>query len=348
MESFTIDGRRIGAGEPVFVIAEIGVNHNGDPDLARKLIDAAAEAGADAAKFQTFSAERLVASDAPTARYQQRNTGETSQHAMLSRLELSRGAHQELQDYCRRRGILFLSSPFDLQAIDFLDEIGVPAYKVPSPEAIDVVYLRHMGSKRRPVILSTGMCDMGEVGTGIAALREGGTEEIAVLHCTSNYPAEPAEINLRVIPALAALTGLPTGYSDHSDGIAVSVAAVALGATVIEKHLTLDRNLPGPDHRASLEPAAFQMLVNGIREVSSALGSSIKRPQPGEANSRVVGRRSVVLARDLPLGERIGAEDLHMLRPAGGLTAGAIPFLIGRRTARALARGTRLSLADLD
>jgi N-acetylneuraminate synthase/N,N'-diacetyllegionaminate synthase len=344
---FAIGGRRVGGGAPCFVIAEIGVNHNGDVALAERLIDAAAEAGADAVKFQSFSADRLAVRATPTAAYQRDNSGETDQHAMLAKLELDAGAHRRLLAHSRMRGVIFLSSPFDAEAIDLLDALDVPAFKAPSPDCVSTRYLRHMGAKGRPVILSTGMCDLEETLYGLRTLREAGSGPVALLHCTSCYPAPPAALNLRAMAVMAAASGVPVGYSDHSEGGAVAVAAVALGAAVIEKHLTLDRAMPGPDHRASIEPDAFAAMVADIRTVEAALGAPVKAPQPCEASSLALGRRSLAAARDLPAGRRLAAEDLILLRPGDGLPPRMEDMLIGRALGRAVAARTLLTLDDL-
>ncbi|MCO6179016.1 N-acetylneuraminate synthase [Ciceribacter sp. RN22] len=346
-ESFSIADKTIGRDSPCFIIAEIGVNHNGDPDLAAKLVTAARNAGADAVKFQTFRADRLVVRATPTAEYQKANTNLTDQHAMLAALELSEAAHLELLAQCRREGIIFLSSPFDLDSIDMLDRLDVPVFKVPSPDCVSQSYLERMGSKKRPVILSTGMCDLEEVAFGVKTLTNAGSEHIALLHCTSCYPAPPEELNLRVIPALADITGLPVGYSDHSDGIAVSIAAVALGACVIEKHMTLDRNLPGPDHKASLEPDEFTAMVSGIRNVERALGRPVKAPQPCETSARQLGRRSVAVSRDLPAGHRLTPDDLILLRPGTGLAPRMERALVGRVLSRPVSVNTLIAFEDL-
>lgn len=342
-----ISGRVIGPGHPCFIIAEIGVNHNGDISLAERLVDAAVAAGADAVKFQTFRADRLVVRATPTAAYQATNTGEADQHALLKPLELDEAAHRYLLDYCARRGIVFLSSPFDLESIDLLDRLDVPAFKVPSPDCVSIGYLSYMGAKRRPVILSTGMCDIGEVGLGVETLRAAGTSEIAVLHCTSCYPAPIEELNLAVIPAMAAALGLPIGYSDHSHGIAVAIAAVALGAVIIEKHVTLDKTLPGPDHKASLEPDEFKAMVDGIRSVERAVGSPVKQPQPCEASARALGRRSLATARALSAGHRLQAGDLILLRPGTGLAPRLEVAVLGRSLSHDVAADCLLSWDDL-
>ena len=347
MPPFMIGDRLIASDAPCFVIAEIGVNHNGDEAMARDLIDAAQAAGADAVKFQTFSADRLVVRAAPTADYQRANTGETNQHAMLKRLEIDEATHRRLQAHCARRGIAFLSSPFDEEAIDMLDRLNVAAFKVPSPDCVSTRYLRHMGAKGRPVILSTGMCDIGEVVSGAETLRAAGSGPIALLHCTSCYPAPEEDLHLRAMATMAAATGLLVGYSDHSDGAAIAIAAVALGARIIEKHLTLDRALPGPDHRASIEPDAFRAMIDGLRTVEKALGGPVKAPQPCEMSARALGRRSIAAARDLPAGHRLTGDDLILLRPGAGIAPRLEDVLIGRALGRAVAGETLLSWDDL-
>ena len=344
---FSVAGRPVGDGR-CFVIAEAGVNHNGDMALAHLLVDAAAAAGADAVKFQTFRADRLAAPAAPTAEYQRRNAGATDQRAMLAALELSEADHVALIAHCREAGIVFLSSAFDHDSIDLLDRLGVAAFKVPSPDCVNTPYLRRLAGLGRPVILSTGMCDMQDVGLGVNTLRAGGCEAIALLHCTSCYPAPDDELHLAAMRPMGECFGLPVGYSDHSEGVAVSIAAVALGAAVIEKHLTLDRTLPGPDHVASIEPDDFAALVRGVRQVERATGRPEKRPQPSERDTRVAARRSVAAARPLAAGARLQAEDAVILRPGGGYPPDALKYLLGRRLARDVAAGALLAPEDFD
>ncbi|MBP1888130.1 N-acetylneuraminate synthase [Sinorhizobium mexicanum] len=345
---FKIGDRAIGHGEPCFVIAEIGVNHNGSIELAERMISAARKAGADAVKFQTFRADRLVVRDTPTAAYQKTNTGETNQHQMLSALELDARAHERLLKHCSAEDIIFLSSPFDRDSIDLLDAMDVPAFKVPSPDCVSTSYLTDMGKRGRPVILSTGMCAMEEVMTGISTLRNSGCNEIAVLHCTSCYPAPLDELHLRAIPLMQEVTSLPIGYSDHSEGIEVVLAAVALGACIIEKHFTLDRGLPGPDHRASLEPAEFAAMVKGVRIVERSLGQARKEPQPCEASSRRLGRRSLAAARDMSPGEKLSENDIILLRPGTGLAPSLEVEMIGKRLKRQVRALTLYSMGDFE
>lgn len=309
--------------KPVLIIAEAGVNHNGDLQLARKLIDCAARAGADLVKFQTFSAARLATREAKKAAYQSANTsGGESQLNMLRRLELTPPMHEELIAHCRERNIAFFSTGFDLESIDLLVSLGQELFKVPSGEITNLPYLRHIGRLGKDVILSTGMATLGEIEEALNALEAAGTarDRITLLHCTTEYPAPLGEVNLRAMRGMHAAFGVPVGYSDHTQGIEVSVAAVALGATVIEKHFTLDRNLPGPDHKASLEPQELTALVSAIRGVEKALGDGIKRPTASEFRNRAVARKSIVAKVSIARGELITAEKLSAKRPGTGLS----------------------------
>lgn len=318
--------------DKVFIIAEAGVNHNGDLQLAERLVDAAVEAGADAVKFQTFKAERVITATAERAEYQKKNMPDKdeSQLAMIKRLELGFEDFRKLKNYCEGRGIVFLSSHFDLESIDFLDELGVLYFKIPSGEITNLPFLRRIGRKRRPVILSTGMSTLGEVEGAIEVLRRAGTEELVLLHCTASYPAPPEEVNLRAMLTLKQAFGLPVGYSDHTTGFAVPVAAAALGASVIEKHLTLSRQMEGPDHKASLEPAEFKSMVEAIRLVEKSLGDGLKKPTLQELEIMPAVRRSIVAARDIRAGERITGECLTVKRPGTGISPMFWDFLLGR------------------
>ncbi|MBE3573281.1 MAG: N-acetylneuraminate synthase [Moorella humiferrea] len=329
----------------VFIIAEAGVNHNGDLELAKKLVDAAVEAGADAVKFQTFKAEEVVTPNAERAQYQKDNMPEKdeSQLEMIKRLELSYAQFRELYDYCRQKGIIFLSSPFDQESIDFLAELGVPYFKIPSGEITNYPFLRRIAEKKRPVILSTGMATLGEVEGALQVLREAGAKDITLLHCTTSYPALPEEVNLKAMLTMKQAFALPVGYSDHTMGIAVPIAAAALGAEVIEKHLTLDRNLPGPDHRASLEPGEFKEMVAAIRQVEKSLGDGMKRPAPGELAVMPAARRSLVAARDIAAGEIITESCLTARRPGTGIPPNFWDVVVGRQARRDIAAGSILS-----
>ncbi|HUE85069.1 MAG TPA: N-acetylneuraminate synthase, partial [Vicinamibacterales bacterium] len=314
-----IAGRRIGEGHPCFVIAEAGVNHNGRLDLALELVDAAAAAGADAIKFQTFSAETLVSPDAPQFPYVEGGEGATSQFEMLRRLELPRADHEPIRRRAEARGLVFLSTPFHESDADWLNSFGIPAFKIPSGEVTNLPYLRHIAAMGKPVILSTGMCTLGEVDLAIAAMGEAGARELVILHCVSDYPADPADINLRAMETLQRAFGVPVGYSDHTVGIDVALAAAALGANLIEKHLTLDRSLPGPDHRASTDPSEFGRMTHGIHAITAALGDGIKRPTPSELKTRVCVRKSLVAARDIAAGETLSEDVVAVRRPGDGL-----------------------------
>jgi len=341
--SFRIGSRAIGPGEPAFIIAEAGVNHNGDPELAHQLVRAAAEAGADAVKFQTFVADRLVTTDAPQAEYQRKNTGVAeSQHAMLKRLELSEEAHRELYALCAQLGILFLSTPFDEQCADFLAGLGIAAFKIPSGELTNTPFLRHVARKRLPVILSTGMATMTEIDEAVEAIQGEGNTDLALLQCVSAYPSAPADTNLRAMQTLSARFHLPVGYSDHTDGMEIALAAAALGACVIEKHFTIDRSLPGPDHKASLEPGELAEMVAGIRKVESALGDGKKCPTAAEVETAAVARKSLVAVRALRAGEIFESSMVVARRPGTGLAPSLMESLLGRPLVRDVAKNAIL------
>lgn len=343
------------AASGCFVIAEAGVNHNGDEALARQLIDAAVRAGANAVKFQTFHADLLAAPSAQKAAYQQEMTGAGDQHSMLRALELPDAAYGRLAQYCAQCGIEFMSTPFDETAADMLVALGMRRIKIPSGEVTNFPFLEHLANLRRPLILSTGMSTLDEVTAATACIdtvwkRVGRPEveaPLTALHCTSNYPAAPADVNLRAMLTMHAALRLPVGYSDHTVGIGVALAAVALGAAVIEKHFTLDRILPGPDHRASLEPGELADLVREIRVVESALGSPIKQPTASELPVRDVVRRSVCLRRPVIAGQLLELDDLILLRPGTGIAPVDLPRVQGRRAARDMDAGTALRWDDL-
>ena len=321
----------------VFIIAEAGVNHNGSLELAKDLVRAAKASGADAVKFQTVQAERLATRTAQKAKYQKRTTArEESQLTMLRRLQLGERAHRSLLEFCRKMEIQFLSSPFDEESADLLAKIGVPTFKIPSGEITNLPFLRHIAKKKKPMILSTGMANLGEVEEAVHTIKSEGRCQLSLLHCVTEYPAPYDEINLRAMETLRQAFGLPVGYSDHTPGIEVAVAAVALGAVVIEKHLTLDQSLPGPDHKASLEPEQFSCMVRSIRNVSLALGDGIKRPAPCEIPNMTVARKSIVAARDLDPGHKIAAVDLLVKRPGNGIPPKQLPLVIGRRVSKAV------------
>ncbi len=344
--TFDIGDVRIGEGH-CFVIAEAGVNHNGDADLAARLIEAAVAAGADAVKFQTFKADQVVSTTAPKASYQQATTapGE-SQLEMVRALELSDTQFAELKALCDQHGIVFLSTPFDHPSVELLHSLGMPAFKIPSGEITNLPLIRHIGSLGLPAILSTGMAYMEEVEGAVAVLTQARCPALAILHCVSNYPAAPEDTNLRAMDTLRDAFGVPIGLSDHSAGIEIALGAVARGAAVIEKHFTLDKTLPGPDHKASLDPLELRALVVGIRKVEAALGDGVKAPRPSENNTREVARRSLFLRTALRGGQNIALDDLIALRPAGGIPPNEIETVVGRRAARDLAAGAMLRPVD--
>lgn len=341
---------KLGAPDaPVFVIAEAGVNHNGELGLAKKLVDVSVAAGADAVKFQTFSAERVASSTAPKAQYQRETTAQhESQLSMLRRLELSANEHRQLQAYCRRQDILFMSTPFDRASADLLDELGVPLFKIGSGEVTNKPFLQHVARKSKPILLSTGMCYLSEVDEAVRLIQTESNQRLVLLHCVSSYPADPADANLRAMRTLATAFHVPVGYSDHTPGVEVALAAVALGACVIEKHITLDKNLEGPDHRASLDPEELKMLIAGIRTVETALGHGVKRPAPGEEENRTVARRSLHAIADIPKGTRLRLDMLDALRPAGGISPTLIDAVIGRTLKRPLRAGEPLFWSDVE
>jgi N,N'-diacetyllegionaminate synthase len=345
----TVGERAVGPGEPCFVIAEAGVNHNGDLELALRLVDAAAEAGADAVKFQTFQAEGVAAVGAPKADYQLDTTpaGE-SQLEMLKRLELDADAYRTLKEAAERRGLVFLSTPFDVGSVDLLDELRVDAFKVASPDLTNLPLLEEIGRRGRPVFLSTGLGTLAEVEAGVAALKTAGATEVVVLHCVSEYPAAAADANLRAMATIADRVGCPVGYSDHTEGLEVALAAVALGACALEKHFTLDRTLPGPDQRASLEPTELSALVAGIRRVESALGTGSKEPTEAERRNAQLVRRSLAAAGDLPAGVVLTPDMLVALRPGTGISPARIDEVVGRKLARSVAHHELLQPDDLE
>lgn len=336
-----IAGRSVGMGRPCLIVAEAGVNHNGRVELARRLVESAAAAGADAIKFQTFRAERLAVTQAAKAAYQLRTTGSSeSQLEMLRRLELPPEAYPDLIAQCREKGILCMSSPFDEESADFLDTLDMPLFKIPSGELTNLRFLAHVARKGKPLIISTGMSTLDEVEAAFNTVVWEGNRQIILLHCVSGYPVDPKDANLRAMQTLAEAFGVPVGYSDHTLGIAVPLAAVALGACVIEKHLTLDRALPGPDHQASAEPDELASLVQGIRSVEKAMGHGRKEPAPSEAAVAQVARKSLVAAKDIPTGTKITADLLVLRRPGTGLPPGMLASVVGRTARRDIKAGT--------
>lgn len=306
----------------VFIIAEAGVNHNGSIELAKKLIDAASEAGADAVKFQTFKAEKLVSKSAQKADYQKQTTNKTeSQFDMIKKLELDIDTHKELMSYCKTKNIMFLSTPFDHDSIELLDNLGLEIFKIPSGEIINLPYLRHIGKLNKKVILSTGMTNIGEIEDALDILTKSGTkkEDITVLHANTMYPTPIEDVNLRAMVTIGNTFDLDYGYSDHTLGIEVDIAAVAMGASCIEKHFTLDCTMEGPDHKASLEPEELKAMVKAIRNIELALGSSIKKPSKSEIPNMQIARKSIVAKMDIKKGETLTEEKLSIKRPGNGI-----------------------------
>jgi len=339
----------------VFVIAEAGVNHNGSEELALQLVDVAARCCADAVKFQTFKADKLVRRGAAKAAYQQAATGEGDQHGMLAKLEMSESLHKRIFERCADRGIEFMSTPFDEEAADFLVDLGMKRIKIPSGEITNHPFLRYLASKARPLILSTGMATLEEIEESTEVIRaerkrlnlkEPLETMLTILHCTSNYPAAADDVNLRAMGSMASMLAVPVGYSDHTLGLAVSTAAVALGAVVIEKHFTLDITLPGPDHKASLVPEELAALVRQIRDVERALGSTEKKPTDAELPVRELVRRSVTSACDLVAGVPVSFSDLTLLRPGTGILPKELDAVYGRVPTRDIPAGSTLQWSD--
>jgi len=330
----------------VLIIAEAGVNHNGDMAIAKQLIDVAAEAGVDLVKFQTFKADDLVSKEAKQAEYQKKNIadGSDSQYDMLKRLELSHENHLELIAYCEEKGIEFFSTAFDLKGLEYLNSLGFSRFKVPSGEITNYPYLMKLSEFGKPVILSTGMADLAEIKEALAVLKRGiSKENITVLHCNTEYPTPMEDVNLKAMNTISKECDVEVGYSDHTLGIEVPIGAVALGATVIEKHFTLDRSLPGPDHAASLEPAELKAMVQGIRNIEKAIsGNGVKSPSKSELKNRTIARKSLHLVSSLVEGHTLVAEDLISLRPGDGISPMEINIILGKKLIQNLEKGTKL------
>lgn len=346
-EHLQIGHRAIGQDKPVLIIAEAGVNHNGDRDLAFRLVDAARAAGADAVKFQTFRAERLVSPRAQKARYQKENDprGE-SQLEMLRALELAEGVFRILAQYAAEKGLLFLSTPFDDASLEILRAMDVPAYKIGSGDVTNTPFLTQAARIGKPIILSTGMSTLGEVEQAVAAVEQGGNRQLVLLQCTSAYPTPVEDVNLRAMVTLQAF-GYPVGFSDHTTGTTAGVAAAALGATVIEKHLTLDHSLPGPDHKASLDPDEFARYVREIRDTEKLLGSSRKAPTPSEEENRRLARKSLVAAGPIKAGTVIVREMLAAKRPGDGLPPAILEQLVGMVALRDIDKDEPITWQDV-
>ncbi|MBK7666228.1 MAG: N-acetylneuraminate synthase [Sphingobacteriaceae bacterium] len=337
----------------VIIIAEAGVNHNGDLNLAKKLIDAAADAGVDYVKFQTFKAEKLVSKKAKKAEYQIKNSthkDSDSQLEMLKKLELSKADHFVLIEYCKRKNVKFLSTAFDEESLDFLIELGIELFKVPSGEITNLPFLKKIASQGKKVVVSTGMSSMEEVVEAVSAIQKAGTQKdnITILHCNTQYPTPFEDVNLKAMLTIKKELGIEIGYSDHTNGIEVPIAAVALGARIIEKHFTLDKSLPGPDHKASLNPIELKEMVVSIRNIEKALGSSSKQPSPSEIANKEIARKSIHIHSALKKGHIITEKDLSALRPGTGISPMQIEKVIGRKLIKDVDEEHLLSWEDLE
>jgi N,N'-diacetyllegionaminate synthase len=339
--------RILGSGQLCFVIAEAGVNHNGDITLAHKLIDAAADAKVDAVKFQTFDPEKLAAAEAPKAKYQVKNTGEEgNQLEMLRRLVLLPSVYPELIQHAARRGLIFLSTPFDEDSSDFLEKMDLPAFKISSGDLTNHPFLAHLARKGRPLLLSTGMGSLDQVRAAVEAVRAAGDPPLVLFHCVTSYPANASDCNLRAMETLRSHFDVPVGWSDHTIGFDVSLAAVALGANALEKHFTLDRTLPGPDHVASLEPSELSAMVAAIRRIESSLGDGIKQPRECEVAIAAVARKSLHWKKDLHKGANATAADVIALRPGTGISPEKLASYLDRSVAREVRKGQMLNERD--
>lgn len=325
----------------VFIIAEVGVNHNGSLEIAKKLINASKDCGVDAVKFQTFKADKLVSKKAQKAGYQKKNTNSNeSQYEMIKKLELTDEDHNELVSFCNEKEILFLSSPFDLTSIDLLDHLGINIFKIPSGEITNLPYLQKIGRLNKNVILSTGMSDLGEIEDALDILVENGTEreKITILQCNTEYPTPYEDVNLKAMLTIKNAFNVKVGYSDHTKGIEVPIAAVALGAEVIEKHFTLDRNMEGPDHKASLEPDELKLMVESIRNIEKVLGNGIKKPSKSELKNKPIARKSLVAIRRIEKGELFTENNIGIKRPGTGISPMRWDEIIGQSSAKVFDR----------
>jgi N,N'-diacetyllegionaminate synthase len=317
-----------------FIIAEAGVNHNGSIDLAKRLIDKAVWSGVDAVKFQTFTADKLVTKTAKKADYQNKTTTEKSQYEMLKKLELKTQDFQILKDYCNKKGIKFMSSPFDLDSIDLLKKIGLDIWKIPSGEITNYPYLKKIAEFKQKIIMSTGMANLSEIESALDLLKENGATDISVLHCNTEYPTPFRDVNLNAMLTIKEAFKVSIGYSDHTKGIEIPTAAVALGAEVIEKHFTLDTSMKGPDHKASLEPEELKNMIDAIRNVEKALGNGIKKPSKSEAKNKDIARKSIVAAKDIEKGELFTEDNLTIKRPGDGINPMQWPNILGKKAKR--------------
>ncbi len=343
-----VDGiwEKINYPDYTFIIAEAGVNHNGSLEKALQLVDVAVNSGVDAIKFQTFKADRLVTTDAKKAKYQchKKDADLQSQLEMLKRLELSHEKHAKIYSYCKKKGIVYMSTPFDDHSANFLNDINVEAFKIASGEINNSPFLTHIAQMGKPMIISTGMANLDEVKDAVYEINKTGNTKLVLLHCVSNYPADPSDANLRVIHTLEKVFGIPIGFSDHTLGTDVTLAAVALGACIIEKHFTLNRNLPGPDHQSSMEPAELSKLVQSIRTVEKALGHGRKEPAISEAEISSVVRKSLIASLDINVGTTLTEDLITAKRPGTGMPPSMICSVLGRTVNRNIAAGTMLTM----
>ncbi len=345
MITIHLNSRTIGKHQTIFIIAEAGVNHNGDVELARKLIHSAKQCGADCIKFQTFAAERIATSRASKAQYQLHTTDPNeSQIDMLKNLELPESAYPELIDLCEQLDISFLSTPYNIEDIDLLDNLGIKAFKVASGQAVEHDFLEYIARKGKPIILSSGMCTLAEVDEAIRTIRAAGNDQIVVLQCTTNYPSAIEDCNLRAMQTMGRAFNVPVGYSDHTRSLTAAVVAVGLGASVIEKHFTLDKTLPGPDQSSSSDPAEFAMMVKQVREAEKCLGSSIKQPSAIEVQNAVGMRRSIVAKLPIKAGEKFTTENLTLKRPGTGFLGNHMQLVMGRTAAKDIEADTIICL----
>lgn len=313
-----------------FIIAEAGVNHNGDINIAKKLVDAAFEAGVDAIKFQSFKAESLVTKDAPKAKYQKEATGNGNQYEMLKKLELSYQEHIILKKYCEEKGVTFISTPFDFESVDLLEKLNIPFYKISSGDLTNIPFLKYIARLNKPMIVSTGMANLGEIEIATQAIKQTGNNKISLLHCTSNYPTDYVDVNLNAMITLKNAFKIPIGYSDHTIGIEVPIAAVSMGAKIIEKHFTLDKQMDGPDHKASLNPQELKQMVISIRNIEKAFGDGIKKCTNSEENTKKVARKSIVASVNIRKGEVISYENITFKRPGNGINPMFVDEIIGK------------------
>lgn len=340
----TIGDKEIHNGKSVFIIAEAGVNHNGDINIAKRLIDEAKIAGVDAIKFQTYKTENLVTSYADMAQYQKNNIGKAnSQYNMLKKLEISFDDFILLKAYAEKVGILFLSTPFDIESADFLESIDIKAYKISSGDLTNIPLLEHISTFNKPIILSSGMSTLEDIEDGLNAIYKCGNKSVAVLHCTSNYPATIESVNLKAMDTINNIFGVTTGYSDHTEGITIPIAAASRGAAIIEKHFTLDKNMDGPDHKASLDIKELREMVSEIRKIDKALGNGIKTYTEGEVDTIKAARKSIVAKRNINIGDIIKMEDLDFKRPGNGMMPKYYSTLIGKKASRNICKDEQIA-----